>query len=250
MGSAGVGGTRSVAHGGSGGRGGVGVSGGSAGRGGTTSSGGSSGSAGGYAGATAAGEGGVANTGEGGTESTGEGGTGAFASGDGYPQVPPPACSAGADYVCDGDRRIDCAAPDEVIAFDPARDMRCPVCAAPPAGSRTCERSRSEYRDFLAAIVSATCTNYCEEDSDCAAWEITNACGSVALSLTGLLDEEPIGFAEDFAATRCEPCGNVPQRITLRRVGSPTLQGDPSSAGLLDSYGPRCVNRQCVLQPL
>jgi hypothetical protein len=188
--------------------------------------------------------------GQAGAESTGEGGSGAFPSGDGYPQVSPPACTAGVGYVCDGDRRVDCVAPDEVISFDPARDTRCPVCAAPPAGARTCERAQREYREFLGEVVSATCTNFCEEHADCAAWEITNACGSVALSLTGLVDEEPIGFAETFAATRCNSCAAVPQRMTLRRWGSPTLEGDLPSAGLLDDYGPRCVNHQCVLQPL
>jgi hypothetical protein len=188
--------------------------------------------------------------GQGGTEDPGKGGTGDVPSGVSYPVVPPPVCRAAEDYPCDEDRRVECVAPDEVITFDAARDARCPVCAPPPAGARSCEKSEREYRDFLAAVISASCANYCEEDADCVAWELTNSCGSIALSLEGGIDEEPIELAEEFAATRCGDCGVVAQTITLRRAGSPRLEADPSSAGLLDAYGPRCVTHQCVLEPL
>jgi hypothetical protein len=245
----------SQATGGTGGRGGAGSDG--AGRGGTSSSGGSSTSTGGSGGTTrveeagAGGEGGVESTGEGGSENTSKGGAGgAVPSGDGYPEIPPPVCYALGNYPCDGDRRVECAAPGEVISFDAARDATCPVCAPPPAGSRSCEQSQREYREFLAAAISAGCANSCDADVDCAAGEITNSCGSVALSLQALIDEEPIGLAEEFAATRCGECGEVAQTITLRRAGSDQLEGDPSSAGLLDAFGPRCVKHQCVLAPL
>jgi hypothetical protein len=250
--ASGNGGT-SHATGGTGGRGGA-ASDGSAGRAGSSSSGGSSTSTGGSGGSTsvgdAGGEGGVESTGEGGTGNSPQGGTNAIPSGDGYPAIPPPACNARVDYPCDEGRRVECAAPDEVISFDAARDATCPVCAPPPAGSRSCEKSQREYREFLAAVISASCANYCEEDADCAAWEITNSCGSVALSLEGGIDEEPIGLAEEFAATRCGECGEVAQTMTLRRAGSAELEVDPSSAGLLSAFGPRCVNHQCVLAPL
>jgi hypothetical protein len=246
------GGTSSQATGGTGGRGGA-ASDGSAGRGGSSSSGGSSTSTGGSTGggeAGGGGEGGVESPGEGGTGNAPQGGTGAVPSGDGYPAIPPPVCDARTDYPCDEDRRVECAAPDEVISFDAARDASCPVCAPPPAGARSCEKSQREYREFLAAVISASCANYCEEDADCVAWELTNSCGSVALSLEGGIDEEPIGLAEEFAATRCGECGEVAQTMTLRRAGSVRLEADPSSAGLLDAFGPRCVERQCVLAPL
>lgn len=249
--AAGAGGTSAQTTGGRAGA----MLGGSAGRGGATSSGGSSTATGGTGGSGPAesagegGEGGEESTGEGGSLSPGKGGTGAVPSADGYPVVPPPVCDTPTDYPCD-ERRVECAAPDEVLTFDAARDASCPVCAPPPAGSRSCEKSRREYREFLAAVISASCANYCEEDADCAAWELTNSCGSVALSLEGGIDEEPIGLAEEFAASRCTECGQVAQTMTLRRAGSSRLEADPSSAGLLDDYGPRCINNQCVLAPL
>jgi hypothetical protein len=248
------GGTQSSETGGSGGRGGAATSGGSAGRGGTTSSGGSSTTTGGSGGSAPAesagegGEGGAESTGEGGVPSAGTSGAGAVPSGDGYPTVPPSVCTdAWVDFDCDG-AVSECTAPD-VISFDAERNANCPVCAPPPAGARSCEKAQREYRAFLATAISASCANYCETDQQCAAWEITNSCGTVALSLLGGIDEEPIFYAEQFAANHCGDCGEVPQTGTLRRAGSPVLEFDPST-GLLDDLGPRCVSNQCVLAPL
>jgi len=234
--AAGATGGQEQGTGGSGGRGGTnaatgGSGGGSAGRGsgGSVSSGGSGPS-------NSAGEGGVENDG---------------AAGADYPHVPAPVCTdTWVDFGCDETLPLDCAAPDQVISFDADRNAHCPVCAAPPTGALLCDRVRTEYRAFLGSIISSSCANYCEADDNCAAWEIVNACGSVAVSLRALIDEEPIGFAEEFASTRCASCGEIPQRISLRRAGSPNIEGDLPSSGLLDHYSPRCVNRQCVLQPL
>ncbi len=82
---------------------------------------------------------------------------------------------------------------------------------------------------------------------DCFAWEINNSCGSYALSLTGGIDEEPIMFAEEFAADNCGVCGQMAQTLFPRRPGSAEVEGQGPYSGTLEHYRPECQVHQCVL---
>lgn len=180
-----------------------------------------------------------------------------------YLSPPPPACmGAFIDHGCDGPGNgsagadtgsrvpLDCDVPDEVISFEAGDDRHCPFCAPPGEGDdeRSCDEVTESYGDFLSDVVSASCANYCEADTECAAWEIVNACGDFVLSLRGSIDEEPISFAEEFAVTHCGVCGATPQLIYLRRANSDRIEGGAPAGSLLESYLPRCIERQCVLE--
>jgi hypothetical protein len=205
----------------------------SSGRGGTTSTGGSTASGG------TAPSGGAAGSGEGG-EDVGPGGRGfegaSVASVDGYVFGPAPACTTEwVDFECDGDIPLDCDVPDEVIGFAASSGRHCPYCAPPPAGevAPECPVARSRYGVFLAEILAASCANYCESDADCRRVTLTNACGRFAIAARGLVDEEPIEFAREYAATHCGACGTPP----------------PASDAFFDDLRARCVERTCVLVP-
>lgn len=163
-----------------------------------------------------------------------------------YRAVPAPACTDEfIDRNCDEFLPLQCEA-NEHADYDPS--MICPVCAADsPADPSACDGWRYRYGDFLRHLISESCANWCDTDTDCVAWEINNACGSYALSLRALIDEEPIIFGEQFANDNCSVCGAMPQTAFLRRGGSSTIEGDGQHNGLLESYQPECRSNQCVL---
>ena len=114
--------------------------------------------------------------------------------------------------------------------------------------TRTWSRSGRSSRS---PVWSTSCANWCESDDDCFAWEIDNACGDFALSLRGLIDEEPIAFAEEYASAHCGSCGDAVQSIYLKRPGSDVIEGpDAAHESLLENFEPRCLGRQCVLKRL
>ena len=240
---------------------------GTGGRGGTSAG---AGSANGGAGATAGGEGGTGPmAGEGGVPSAGQGSGGmievqffSVASFDGYLKPPPPVCTTGfIDFGCDGDGEggasgssvpLDCDVPNEVISFDADDGKHCPFCAPPGPDDqeRDCSSVSEDYGDFLSDIVSASCANYCDTDAQCFAFEIVNACGDFVISLYGLIDEEPIAFAEEYATTHCGVCGATPQRIFMRRSNSDVIEGGVPDRAFLEHFVPRCLERRCVLARL
>ncbi len=166
-----------------------------------------------------------------------------------YRAPPPPSCEGEfIDYDCDAIIPLQCG-PGAHIDYD--SDVVCPVCAQDGADDpTTCDGWQDRYGDFLHHLIRESCANWCETDSDCFAWEIDNACGSYALSLTGAIDEEPIYFAGEFAEHNCGVCGAVEQTVFLRRPGSDVIEGDGQHSGLLTSFQSECWAHQCVLTPV
>jgi hypothetical protein len=161
----------------------------------------------------------------------------AVVSTNGFLAVPPPACTEGewVDHGCDGRTSLACASSGLRIGMDDTDS--CPVCVEPsPEDPTTCEGWQIAYGEFLAAQISASCANFCDdEEIGCSALEITNACGTFALPLTAGIDEEVVIFAEIFARENCGLCGEVEQTAT----------------GLTETFGEylqACYQHQCVLE--
>jgi len=175
-------------------------------------------------------------------------------SADGQSHGPAPVCAAGhwIDFNCDALLPMDCASDGKHIDFDPADDVHCPVCVEPSQSDPDdCAAWQTYYGIFLYEFISDSCANWCEETRDCFAWEIHNACGIVAWSLRGLVDEEPILFAETFAKENCKLCSSIGQVLFLRRPGSDEIEpidgATGHGSGLLEEYRPECHKNQCVL---
>ena len=160
--------------------------------------------------------------------------------------TPPPSCDGPfIDHDCDAFIPLTCG-PDEHIDYDDG--VICPVCTADSGQDPTsCAGWRQRHGEFLRHLVSESCANWCETDNDCFAWEINNACGTHALSLTGAIDEEPLYFAGAFAEESCGECGAVPQTVFMRRAGSDVIEGDGQHSGLLLRFRPVCYSGQCAL---
>jgi hypothetical protein len=152
---------------------------------------------------------------------------------------------------------MNCSEEEGLICSDPTDNSPCPVCCHhEPTDDTTCVGENVHYRAFLEDVVSNSCANYCDDDSECFAWEIQNSCGTYALSLQGWIDEEPIMFAEEFAADHCAVCGERQQVVFMKRPGSTEIEG-PYVSGfptdeeyesiLLPHYRPVCVQSQCML---
>jgi hypothetical protein len=84
-------------------------------------------------------------------------------------------------------------------------------------------------------------------DADCFGFEIVNSCGDFVMSLYGSIDEEPIAFAEEFAATHCGVCGVIPQTVTMRRPIASRPPDEVPSGRFIENFEPLCVEHQCVL---
>jgi hypothetical protein len=159
-------------------------------------------------------------------------------SADGLPSVPPPAASCpvegDVESRCDHLIPLNCDQQGQRIGFDPDDDTPCPICVMPSASDpATCEQWQRRYLEFLADNISQACINSCTRADVCTPIAITNSCGTVGVALSGLLDEEPIEFAREFARTNCAPaCGFVEQTL--------------DDAAVLAGYQVRCLEAQCV----
>jgi len=155
------------------------------------------------------------------------------------------------DHGCDAVLPLVCG-QGNLIGFD-TPDAPCPTCqpASDVGIAANCDVARIDYAAFFAQSISLSCANWCESDDDCIAFEITNNCGTVALALTGGIDEEPVFFAQEFSRTRCAACSEgqeIEQREFARRSTGEWLGGESEGhSGLLTHTRPRCVERQCVL---
>jgi hypothetical protein len=175
-------------------------------------------------------------------------------SNDGKSHGPAPICEAGRwiDFGCDALLPMECAPEGKHIDFDPADDVHCPICVEPgPSDPEDCPGWQTYYGLFLYEIIRDSCANWCEDTSDCFAWEIQNSCGVVAWSLFGGIDEEPIFFAETFSEENCNQCIYREQVLFLRRPGSDEVEPIDGAigfgSGLLIEYRPECHQNQCVL---
>ena len=168
------------------------------------------------------------------------------------PVVNQNACSDGqwVDYECDA--RLGFLAggcrPEfgSVIAYTP--DDPCPICVPDESSVQSCGAGATAYRAFMQHVVTQSCANFCEEDADCFAWEISNACDTIVIPLFGAIDEEPILFAGIFASQHCAACPEVTDKSFSRRPGSDDFD---AGARLLSSYRPTCDQNThvCVLAP-
>lgn len=140
------------------------------------------------------------------------------------------------DYGCDSafplyPAESNCAG---ALRIDYEDATSCPVCVDPPKSEPSCGEARRRYLQFLDHNLRETCTNWCESASDCVLWEV-DACGlKLDFALRGLVDEEPLAFAESFDIDNCHVCD-----------GEPSF--DQSIEGALQVL---CENHQCVIQPL
>ena len=175
-------------------------------------------------------------------------------SASGFLRVPPPVCEAGewVDYGCDAELPLSCEDSGLRIGFVDDDDSPCPSCLpASEDDPTTCTGWRYRYSEFLAHNISQSCASWCEEDSQCVAWEIHNACGRNAMALFGGIDEEPILFAEAFARENCGLCGEFDSQWFMRRAGADSVEAVDGAtgvgSGLLLRYAPACFENQCVL---
>jgi hypothetical protein len=177
----------------------------------------------------------------------------AVVSSEGVEHQPPVDCEQGLWTSCGHLENMACTPTGKHIDYDPNDDTPCPVCVYPSAADpQDCEGWKIRYADFLLDIINGMCAKYCTSNDDCFAWEIQNACGSVALPLFGGIDEEPIYFAEVFARENCVVCGEIEQTMFLRRPGSDEIEPVDGATGtpeLLPLYRPACHQSLCVLVP-
>jgi hypothetical protein len=137
------------------------------------------------------------------------------------------------DFGCDGQFPLfppeDNCAGELRIDYD--TEVSCPVCLDPPPAEPTCDQVRRRYLEFLDHNLRETCTNWCESSADCVLWEVDQCGLKIDFALRGLVDEEPLAFAESFAIDNCHVCEGEP----------------PFSQSLEASLDVDCRDHQCVI---
>lgn len=157
-------------------------------------------------------------------------------SGAGLPVAAPVCVDERINWGCPNFSFLDCDGQGQQLDLDPAANAHCAICVDPTPGAPTaCEPVREGYNEFVAGFISRTCGNYCDPENNfgnCAKHVITNACGTVVVSLAAETNEETLFMAREYAQERCEvACDGVA----------------PGTALSVDAYRSVCVDHQCVL---
>lgn len=119
----------------------------------------------------------------------------------------------------------------------------CPTCGRGDPEHATCDDAVEAYHEFIVHFVGESCLNWCRIDAECAAVEVTNACGTVMASLRSGIDDQFVKFSEPFAAQHCELCGTA-EPTTIRATIGESLAAPGGK-----TYRPTCdeSTNVCVL---